>query len=32
MPVENMTVTNVKSKNKNIRLQDVGTIEITFAE
>lgn len=32
MPVENMTVTNVKSKNKNIKLQDVGTIEITFAE
>ena len=32
MPVENMTVTNVKSKNKNIKLQDVGTIEITFAD
>ncbi|MCM1356070.1 MAG: glycoside hydrolase family 28 protein [Staphylococcus sp.] len=32
MPVENLSVTNVKSANKNIKLQDVGTIEITFAE
>lgn len=32
MPIENMKVTNVHSANKNIKLQDVGTIEITFAE
>ena len=32
IPVENMTITNAKSKNKNIKLQDVGTIEITFAD
>lgn len=32
MPVENLTVTNVKSANKNIKLQDVGTFEITFKD
>lgn len=32
MPVENLTVTNVKSENKNIKLQDVGTVEITFKQ
>ncbi|MBD5266835.1 MAG: glycoside hydrolase family 28 protein [Bacteroides sp.] len=32
MPVENFTLTNVKSTNRNISLQDIGSIEITFAE
>ncbi len=32
MPVENMTVTNVKSANKNMKLQDIGTLEVTFKE
>lgn len=32
MPLENFTVTNIKSPNRNISLQDVGTIQITFAE
>lgn len=32
MPVENMTVTNVKSANKNMKLQDIGTLEVTFKD
>lgn len=32
MPIEGFKMTNVKSENKNIKLQDVGTIEITFSE
>ncbi|MCM1162839.1 MAG: glycoside hydrolase family 28 protein [Muribaculaceae bacterium] len=32
MPVEDMTVTNVRSANKNVILQDIGTLTITFAQ
>ncbi len=32
MPIENMTITGVKSKNKNVKLQDIGTITITYDE
>ncbi|MCM1076082.1 MAG: glycoside hydrolase family 28 protein [Bacteroides sp.] len=32
IPVEGLKVTNVRSKNKTIRLQDIGTFEITFAD
>lgn len=32
MPIENMTITGVKSKNKNVKLQDIGTLVISFDE